>query len=122
MRDHIVCVATIAIDARDLPRDTAGQKVPPPARFAISAVSPMPSDANALTGQCVGIGWHGGHCGYCESCRRGDFLTCRVAGQITGINRDGGYADYMIAHAGTVALIPDELSAADAAPIMCAGI
>jgi D-arabinose 1-dehydrogenase-like Zn-dependent alcohol dehydrogenase len=28
-------------------------------------------------GQRVGVGWHGGHCGYCESCRRGDFLACR---------------------------------------------
>ena len=24
-------------------------------------------------GQRVGVGWHGGHCGYCNSCRRGDF-------------------------------------------------
>ena len=27
-------------------------------------------------GDRVGIGWHGGHCGKCESCRRGDFITC----------------------------------------------
>jgi len=23
-------------------------------------------------GRRVGVGWHGGHCGYCDSCRRGD--------------------------------------------------
>jgi len=73
-------------------------------------------------GQRVGVGWHGGHCGYCESCRRGDFLTCRVAPRITGITRDGGYADYMIAPAGTLALIPDGVSPADAGPLMCAGV
>jgi D-arabinose 1-dehydrogenase-like Zn-dependent alcohol dehydrogenase len=73
-------------------------------------------------GDRVGIGWHGGHCGYCDSCRRGDFLTCSVAGQITGITIDGGYAQYMIAHAGTLARIPDRLSAVEAAPLMCAGV
>ncbi len=74
------------------------------------------------TGQRVGVGWHGGHCGYCDSCRRGDFVTCRTAPHITGISCDGGYADYMIARAEALALIPEELSAADAGPLMCAGI
>jgi D-arabinose 1-dehydrogenase-like Zn-dependent alcohol dehydrogenase len=74
------------------------------------------------TGQRVGVGWHGGHCGYCDSCRRGDFLTCQVAPQVSGITIDGGYAEYMIAQAGTLALIPEKLSAVDAAPLMCAGV
>ena len=73
-------------------------------------------------GQRVGVGWHGGHCGYCESCRRGDFVTCRVAAQVPGITYDGGYADYMIAPAEALALIPDELSAVETGPMMCAGI
>ena len=73
-------------------------------------------------GQRVGVGWHGGHCGYCDSCRRGDFVTCQVAPQVPGIAYDGGYAEYMIAPAGTLALIPDELSAVEAAPLMCAGV
>ena len=73
-------------------------------------------------GQRVGIGWHGGHCGVCDSCRRGSFVTCRVAPQVPGISYDGGYADYMVAPAGAVALIPAELAAAEAAPLMCAGV
>ncbi len=73
-------------------------------------------------GQRVGVGWHGGHCGYCDSCRRGDFVTCQIAAQIPGITYDGGYADYMIAPAGALAHIPDELSATEAGPLMCAGI
>jgi len=72
--------------------------------------------------QRVGVGWHGGHCGYCDSCRRGDFVTCQIAPQITGVSYDGGYADYMIAPATVLALIPEGLSAVDAAPLMCAGI
>ena len=72
-------------------------------------------------GQRVGVGWHGGHCGYCDSCRSGDFFACQVALQITGISFDGGYADYMVAPAIALALVPDDLPPVDAAPLMCAG-
>src|SRR5262245_17188735 len=76
---------------------------------------------NWKAGQRVGVGWHGGHCGHCPSCRRGDFITCSN-GQIPGISYDGGYADYMIAPFEALAAIPDDLQAADAAPLLCAGI
>jgi D-arabinose 1-dehydrogenase-like Zn-dependent alcohol dehydrogenase len=72
-------------------------------------------------GQRVAVGWHGGHCGHCESCRRGDFVTCRYA-QVPGISYDGGYADYVITPTEALALIPEQLSAIEAAPLMCAGI
>src|SRR3989454_7131322 len=81
-----------------------------------------PSVARWTVGERVGVGWHGGHCGYCDSCRRGDFVTCQVALQIPGISYDGGYADYLIAPAGALAAIPDGLSAVEAAPLMCAGV
>jgi len=73
-------------------------------------------------GDRVGVGWHGGHCGYCDACRRGDFLVCQVAPLIPGISYDGGHADYMIAPAVALARIPEGLTAADAAPLMCAGV
>ncbi|MBZ5623197.1 MAG: alcohol dehydrogenase [Acidobacteriia bacterium] len=73
-------------------------------------------------GQRVGVGWHGGHCGYCDACRRGEFFACQTATRITGITYDGGYAEYMTAPASALALVPDELSAAEAAPLMCAGV
>src|ERR1700722_3134775 len=72
-------------------------------------------------GQRVGLGWHGGHCNYCEPCRRGDFILCQN-GQISGVSFDGGYADYVIAPANALALIPGELSDVAAGPLMCAGI
>ncbi|HEV3418223.1 MAG TPA: alcohol dehydrogenase [Pirellulales bacterium] len=78
--------------------------------------------AGRTVGQRVGVGWHGGHCGYCDSCRRGDFFACQTATRVTGITHDGGYADYMIAHASAVALMPADLSAVEAAPLMCAGL
>jgi D-arabinose 1-dehydrogenase-like Zn-dependent alcohol dehydrogenase len=72
-------------------------------------------------GQRVGVGWHGGHCGVCPQCRRGDFVLC-VVQQVPGMAYDGGYADYMIAPQEALAAIPDDLAAADAAPLLCAGI
>jgi D-arabinose 1-dehydrogenase-like Zn-dependent alcohol dehydrogenase len=69
----------------------------------------------------VGVGWHGGHDGTCERCRRGDFITCRNL-KVPGIAYDGGYADYVVAPAAVLARIPDELTAQEAAPLMCAGI
>jgi D-arabinose 1-dehydrogenase-like Zn-dependent alcohol dehydrogenase len=73
-------------------------------------------------GERAGAGWNGGYCGYCNSCRRGDFFACETATYITGITSDGGYADYMIARPEALARVPAELSAAEAAPLMCAGI
>jgi D-arabinose 1-dehydrogenase-like Zn-dependent alcohol dehydrogenase len=72
-------------------------------------------------GQRVGLGWHGGHCNYCTPCRRGDFILCENQ-KISGISYDGGYADYVIAPANALALIPNDLTDVDAAPLMCAGV
>jgi len=72
-------------------------------------------------GQRVGVGWHGGHCFVCAQCRRGDFAMC-VNRKVTGIDFDGGYAEYMIAPATALAAIPDEVPAAEAGPFMCAGV
>src|SRR5256885_2212580 len=74
-----------------------------------------------MEGQRVGVGWHGGYCGHCEPCRRGDFFACQW-GQVTGITYDGGYADYMVAHSSALALLPAELSALEAGPLVCAGV
>jgi D-arabinose 1-dehydrogenase-like Zn-dependent alcohol dehydrogenase len=72
-------------------------------------------------GQRVGVGWNGGYCGVCAPCRRGELFAC-VTSQITGLTYDGGYADYMVAPASAIASIPPELTAVEAAPLMCAGI
>jgi D-arabinose 1-dehydrogenase-like Zn-dependent alcohol dehydrogenase len=41
---------------------------------------------------------------------------------IPGITEDGGYADYVVVRSNAMALMPDELAAADAAPLLCAGL
>jgi D-arabinose 1-dehydrogenase-like Zn-dependent alcohol dehydrogenase len=72
-------------------------------------------------GQRVGVGWFGGHCGYCEWCRRGSLIDCENM-EIPGVTADGGYADYVVVRATGLASMPDELSAQEAAPLLCAGI
>lgn len=81
-----------------------------------------PAVAGWTTGQRVGVGWHAGHCGHCNSCRRGDFFACQVALLTTGISFDGGYAEYMLAPWEALALVPEDLSSVESAPLMCAGI
>jgi D-arabinose 1-dehydrogenase-like Zn-dependent alcohol dehydrogenase len=72
-------------------------------------------------GQRVGVGWHGGHDNTCRQCRRGDFMNCSNQ-KIAGISFDGGYQEYMIAPVEALAAIPESLNAAEAAPLLCAGI
>ena len=72
-------------------------------------------------GQRVGVGWFGGSCGHCDPCRRGDQISC-PSGQVPGIAYDGGYADHVVVPKDALASIPPELSAEDAAPLLCAGV
>jgi D-arabinose 1-dehydrogenase-like Zn-dependent alcohol dehydrogenase len=67
------------------------------------------------------VGWHGGHCGQCVPCRRGDFMGCQYF-QVTGFQEDGGYAQYMLARFEAVAAVPDTFSPVEVAPILCAGV
>ena len=71
-------------------------------------------------GQRVGVSFLGGHCGVCESCRRGNFVYCTDQ-PWTGMTADGGYAEVLYARASGLVTIPDELSSVEAAPLLCAG-
>src|ERR1700716_1184468 len=72
-------------------------------------------------GQRVGVGWHDGQDGTCLACRRGNFVNCANV-KICGISYDGGYQEYMIAPVEALARMPESLDAAEAAPLMCAGV
>jgi alcohol dehydrogenase, propanol-preferring len=72
-------------------------------------------------GERVGVGFLGGHCGECESCRRGDFVNCTDQPQ-TGTTVDGGYAEYVFARTSGLVRVPAGLSSVDAAPLLCAGL
>src|ERR1700692_491220 len=72
-------------------------------------------------GQRVGVGLIAGEDGVCQPCRRGDMVNCENP-VVSGVTADGGYAEVMIAEARAIASVPDELTSAEAAPLLCAGI
>ena len=72
-------------------------------------------------GQRVGVGFLAGFWGYCEFCRGGDLVNCKNQ-EYTGVHHDGGYAEMMIAKASGLVSVPNDLSSADAAPLLCAGL
>jgi D-arabinose 1-dehydrogenase-like Zn-dependent alcohol dehydrogenase len=93
-----------------------------PGHEVAGRIDALGDNVDAFTvGQRVGVGWHGGHDFVCEQCRRGDFAMC-VNRKVTGVDFDGGYAEYMIAPAAAIAVIPQEIPAEEAAPFMCAGV
>jgi propanol-preferring alcohol dehydrogenase len=72
-------------------------------------------------GDRVGVAWLAGACGVCGRCRAGTENLCDLA-EFTGWDRDGGYAETMVARADFVFAIPDAFSDVEAAPLLCGGV
>ena len=73
------------------------------------------------TGDRVGVGFLGGHCGECDWCRRGDFVNC-VNQPRPGAAANGGYAEVAYARSTALVRIPDSLTSVNASPLLCAGL
>lgn len=94
-----------------------------PGHEVIGIIDAVGADvAGWAVGQRVGVGWHSGDCGYCHQCRTGNSFACETVHDVTGVYRDGGYAEYMIARASGLAAVPAELDSVESAPLLCAGI
>lgn len=72
-------------------------------------------------GDRVGVPWLHSACGHCEYCLKAWETVCAQA-QFGGYTKNGGFAEYVLADPNYVAHIPDGLAAAEAAPLVCAGI
>ena len=72
-------------------------------------------------GDRVGIPWLGHTCGTCTYCREGRENLCDHP-QFTGATRDGGFASHVVADARYCFFLPEGLSDAEAAPLLCAGL
>lgn len=72
-------------------------------------------------GERVGIPWLGHTCGVCPYCREGRENLCDHP-QFTGATRDGGFATHVVADARYCFALPESLSDAEAAPLLCAGL
>jgi alcohol dehydrogenase, propanol-preferring len=93
-----------------------------PGHQAAGRVSEVGPGVEGITvGDSVGVGWMASACGVCRFCRSGRENLCEKA-TFTGRDRDGGYAERMTARAEWVFRLPEGFSAAEAAPLLCAGI
>lgn len=74
-----------------------------------------------FSGQRVGVPWLAHTCGHCGYCRSGRENLCDSA-TFTGYQSNGGYAEYTLADQRFCYPIPDQYSAIEAAPLLCAGL
>jgi D-arabinose 1-dehydrogenase-like Zn-dependent alcohol dehydrogenase len=84
-------------------------------------VSVGPGAKRFKVGDRVGRGWAGGYCFECKACRTGNFVACSQH-ITTGLNQDGGWAEYMAARWESLAQVPSGMPAEQAGPLMCAGV
>jgi propanol-preferring alcohol dehydrogenase len=80
-----------------------------------------PGASRWSVGQRAGVPWLSRTCGRCEFCKRGEENLCPDA-EFTGLHRDGGYAEYILANADFALPIPETFDDEHAAPLLCAGI
>lgn len=93
-----------------------------PGHEVVGIVDQLGAGVSTLAlGQRVGVPWLGYTCGVCDRCRSGQENLCERAA-FTGFQRDGGYAEQVIADGRYVFPIPDGFSDAEAAPLLCAGL
>jgi alcohol dehydrogenase len=94
-----------------------------PGHEVIGVIDALGPDVDGWeVGMRVGVGWHGGSCGYCGHCRRSAAFACETIQEVTGVTRDGGYATHMVTQASALAHVPEALDSVESAPLLCAGI
>jgi propanol-preferring alcohol dehydrogenase len=114
-----VCRTDLHVTDRDLPEHRPHVV---PGHEVIGEVVGLGSGVRRFElGDRVGIAWLRGTCGQCRWCRTGAENLCPEA-VFTGWDADGGYAEYAVAPAAYVYDVPEDLSAPQAAPLLCAGI
>ncbi|WP_052665472.1 zinc-dependent alcohol dehydrogenase [Nitriliruptor alkaliphilus] len=79
------------------------------------------SVTRVAVGQRVALPWLATACGTCDHCVGGWETLCESQ-QNTGYSVDGGYAEYAVADARYVGLVPKGIDPVDAAPLTCAGV
>lgn len=80
-----------------------------------------PGVTEVAIGDRVGVPWLHTSCGHCEHCLSGWETLCESQ-QMTGYTVNGGFADYVLADARYVGHLPDNVSYAEMAPVLCAGV
>jgi propanol-preferring alcohol dehydrogenase len=114
-----VCRTDLHVADGDL---TDGKLPIVPGHEIVGRVIGCGSDVKGIAaGQRIGIPWLGYTCGKCKYCTAGRENLCPDA-RFTGYHIDGGYAQYTVADARFCFPLPGDLDAAQAAPLLCAGL
>ncbi|MFC1643139.1 alcohol dehydrogenase catalytic domain-containing protein, partial [Myxococcota bacterium] len=92
-----------------------------PGHQVVGEVDQVGAGVDLPLGSRVGVPWLHRACEACEFCARGEENLCPQA-QFTGLDVDGGYAQWTLAQAAYVIPLPDGIAASDQAPLLCAGI
>lgn len=93
-----------------------------PGHEAVGWVAALGAGCRRLSeGQRVGVAWLAGTDGTCRFCRSGRENLC-LAPRFTGWDRDGGYAEYLVADEDFAYPLPAAGSDIELAPLLCAGI
>ncbi len=118
-----VCHSDLHMAAGDWPDVAAKMSWPATlGHEAVGRVVELGADVSGITmGQRVGVGWLYSTCGVCEHCRDAAENVC-LKRKITGIAAPGGYAEFMRVKASHAIAVPENLPAAEAAPLFCAGL
>ncbi len=114
-----VCRTDLHLAEGDLPQRRP--LVTPGHEVVGEVVAAGPGTTRFGIGDRVGVAWLAGTDGSCRYCRAGSENLC-PASVYTGWDRDGGYADYVVAAAAYVHPLPGGFSDAELAPLLCAGI
>ena len=80
-----------------------------------------PSAKRLTVGQRVGVGWYSASDMHCRQCMSGNHHLCPNV-QPTIIGHRGGFASHVRAHWAWAIPLPEKLNAAEAGPLLCAGI
>jgi alcohol dehydrogenase, propanol-preferring len=114
-----VCRTDLHLAEGDLP--PKAPDVTPGHEVVGEVVEAGPGTVRFRPGDRVGVAWLAGTDGSCRYCRRGAENLCPRS-VFTGWDRDGGYAEYVVAADAYVHHVPAGFSDAEAAPLLCAGI
>ena len=114
-----ICRTDLHVIEGDLPRRTLPII---PGHQVVGRVDRLGAEATRFQpGDQIGIAWLRRTCGQCEFCREGRENLC-VGPLFTGYHADGGYAELAVVHEDFAYPIPEKFSAAEATPLLCAGI
>lgn len=120
----LIKVSTCGVCHTEL--DEIEGRTPPPelpvilGHQVVGVVEQVGRVSQVKVGDRVGVAWIFSACGKCEHCKAGEENLCAQF-RATGRDVDGGYAQYMTVPAAFAHPIPENLTDAEAAPLLCAG-